>query len=243
MRDLLDEVSGGRDSSHPKERKRLCIVRAATELFVRQGYRGTSVDQIARRAGVAKGTVYLYAARKADLLVQAIAEEKRRYIGRLVPILAGDVPPRERLRQYLRTALVLATEMPLVAKLLSDDLEILEVLDEMDPDHRERTHAMQISFMSELLDEAAAPHRWTAEEIADRAKVVLGFFYCTRALGDDRIRRGLSLERYAGILADMLVDGIAPVAADAARPPLEGGAPRSATPHGHGRPSPPSPAV
>ena len=47
--------------------KREAILGAALELFGRYGYRRTSIDDIARRAGVAKGTVYLYVENKEAL--------------------------------------------------------------------------------------------------------------------------------------------------------------------------------
>jgi AcrR family transcriptional regulator len=48
--------------------KRELIIEAATALFTRQGYEVTTVAQVAARAGVAVGTVYLYFGGKADLL-------------------------------------------------------------------------------------------------------------------------------------------------------------------------------
>jgi AcrR family transcriptional regulator len=47
--------------------KREAIFDAALELFGRYGYRRTSIDDIARAAGVAKGTVYLYVENKEAL--------------------------------------------------------------------------------------------------------------------------------------------------------------------------------
>ena len=47
----------------------LVVGKFSGELFERLGYRRTSVDEVARQAGVAKGTVYLYFKTKADLLV------------------------------------------------------------------------------------------------------------------------------------------------------------------------------
>jgi AcrR family transcriptional regulator len=47
--------------------KRQAILGAALELFGRYGWRRTSIDDIARRAGVAKGTVYLYVESKEAL--------------------------------------------------------------------------------------------------------------------------------------------------------------------------------
>lgn len=47
--------------------KREAILAAALELFGRYGFRRTSIDDIARQAGVAKGTVYLYVENKEAL--------------------------------------------------------------------------------------------------------------------------------------------------------------------------------
>jgi len=189
-----------------KGRKRQRILRAATELFIQHGYRKTSVDEVAQKADVAKGTIYIHFKNKADMMVHAIAEEKKRYIVMLKPVL--EAPPRERLKMYIRMALVLANEMPLISKLLSGDREMLMVLDEMDADLRQQALEFQTDFVAQMLDTATAPHRWTREELLDRAKVLLGLIYSSGVLTDERVRRGLSVERFAGILADMIVDGV-----------------------------------
>lgn len=56
------------------EQRRTAVVDAARELFLAQGVEATSVDAIARRAGVAKGTVYLSFPTKQHL-IRAIEEE------------------------------------------------------------------------------------------------------------------------------------------------------------------------
>ncbi|MEV8241780.1 TetR family transcriptional regulator [Microbacterium testaceum] len=56
------------------EQRRAAVVAAARELFLANGVEATSVDAIARRAGVAKGTVYLSFPAKQHL-VHAIEEE------------------------------------------------------------------------------------------------------------------------------------------------------------------------
>jgi TetR/AcrR family transcriptional regulator, mexJK operon transcriptional repressor len=48
-------------------RKRRAILEAATTLFLRNGYRGTSMDEIAARAAVSKQTVYKHFADKEAL--------------------------------------------------------------------------------------------------------------------------------------------------------------------------------
>lgn len=56
------------------EQRRAAVVAAARDLFLAQGVEATSVDAIARRAGVAKGTVYLSFPTKQHL-VRAIEDE------------------------------------------------------------------------------------------------------------------------------------------------------------------------
>src|SRR5450755_2546846 len=53
-------------------RKRLAILDAATTIFLRQGYLGTSMDEIAARAGVSKQTVYKHFADKERLFVEIV---------------------------------------------------------------------------------------------------------------------------------------------------------------------------
>lgn len=50
------------------------IVSAALDLFVEKGFAATRMDEIAKRAGVTKGTVYLYFPSKEDLF-RAVVEE------------------------------------------------------------------------------------------------------------------------------------------------------------------------
>lgn len=49
--------------------KRQAIIEAARELFAKQGYENTTIAQIARAAGVAVGTVYLYFQNKRQVLL------------------------------------------------------------------------------------------------------------------------------------------------------------------------------
>lgn len=54
------------------ERKRRAILEAATEAFLRSGYRGTIMDEIAAAAGVSKQTVYKQFTDKRQLFVEIV---------------------------------------------------------------------------------------------------------------------------------------------------------------------------
>jgi AcrR family transcriptional regulator len=207
----LEQVVGRGDPADPREQRKAKLVQAATELFVQQGYRQTSVEEVARRAGVAKGTVYLHFKTKGELLAHAVVEEKKRYVARLAPILDEQLAPRERLKLWLQTVLVLAREMPLLSRLLSGDLEILAALDDLPAELMAKSQAFSNDFLGGLIDRAAGPHRWTKLELDDRAAVLSALAYFSALLQSDRVRGHLSIERFAAILADLIVDGIRPV--------------------------------
>ena len=65
------------------------ILAAARELFVRDGYRSTTVNAIARRAGVAVDTVYAAIGRKPDLL-REVVESAISGTGQAVPAEQRD---------------------------------------------------------------------------------------------------------------------------------------------------------
>jgi AcrR family transcriptional regulator len=210
MKKKLDAFGSGIDPSDPRERKRLLIVEKAAELFAEQGFRKTSVDQIAKRAGVAKGSVYLHFKSKPEILLHAVVEEKKVAIERFRELLQPERPPRWRLRQWLKAALVMSSELPLTARMLGGDRELLGVLYQLGADRGEDWLAMQHGFLAEMIDLAARPHSWTQGELMDRARVLFGLLFFANELGEERVRGGLAVERFAEILADMVVDGIGP---------------------------------
>ena len=82
--------------------KREAILKAATQVFAQNGFFQSQVADVARVAGVAAGTVYLYFRGKDDLLVSLFERTMREAIadGRAA---LGDVPnSRERLTRIAR---------------------------------------------------------------------------------------------------------------------------------------------
>jgi AcrR family transcriptional regulator len=70
--------------------RRQAIIEAAMDEFIARGYAATRLDDVARRAGVAKGTIYLHFKDKEALFQELIRTALVPLIGRLtVPPLAG----------------------------------------------------------------------------------------------------------------------------------------------------------
>lgn len=79
-----------------QERERL-ILRAAGALFAERGYHATSLEDIAARVGIAKGTIYLHFASKDDLVVAMLRHGLTYYLKALDDALESAPTPREKL--------------------------------------------------------------------------------------------------------------------------------------------------
>ncbi|MEZ4414787.1 MAG: TetR/AcrR family transcriptional regulator [Gemmatimonadota bacterium] len=68
------------------------ILAAALEVFVEQGLAGARVDEIAQRAGISKGTLYLYFSGKEELFKEAIRARARATLEALETVSGGGDP-------------------------------------------------------------------------------------------------------------------------------------------------------
>jgi len=82
--------------------KRERILRAAIEVFARTGYFNSKVSEIAKEAGVADGTIYLYFLGKEDLLISIFREHMRAYLEAVGQVMAGERDPQARIRKVIR---------------------------------------------------------------------------------------------------------------------------------------------
>jgi AcrR family transcriptional regulator len=81
--------------------KRQRILEAARKRFRYYGVRKTTMNEIARDAGVAVGTLYLYFNDKDDLLVACTDEYVTRHRRQAEAILACDASAADKLRRYV----------------------------------------------------------------------------------------------------------------------------------------------
>src|SRR5262245_8464871 len=94
-------------------RKRTAILEAATAAFLRTGYRGTSMDEIAASAGVSKQTVYKHFGDKENLffeIVTSTVQEAGDQVYRAVLGLADSGDVKADLRELARRELELVLQ-------------------------------------------------------------------------------------------------------------------------------------
>jgi TetR/AcrR family transcriptional repressor of nem operon len=97
----------------PADARRRAILDAAASLLVERGLAGTSIDAVAKTAGIAKGTVYLYYASRSDLLAALRARYAGELASRAESILKQAQPrdPASVTRAFQRLAAELASHM------------------------------------------------------------------------------------------------------------------------------------
>ena len=82
--------------------KRERILRAAVDVFAQSGYFNAKVSEIAKSAGVADGTIYLYFDGKEDLLITIFREHTRNFLVSLEQHLAHVSRAEDRVRVAIR---------------------------------------------------------------------------------------------------------------------------------------------
>ncbi len=103
------------------------LLEAAGDLLIGRGARGFTVADVAQRAHVGKGTVYLYWPTKEDLLVGLIGRAFLSLIDDLIKTLT-DQPDLGRPSRFCPLMVEIATSKPLVAALQRHDEDLLGVL-------------------------------------------------------------------------------------------------------------------
>ncbi len=84
-----------------KSARKQQILQAATEVFGRSSFDGASVSAIARKAGVAEGTIYQYFKNKQDLFFSIPSERTTAFSEQLDVHLEGITDARDRIRKFV----------------------------------------------------------------------------------------------------------------------------------------------
>ena len=96
--------------------KREAVLSAALGLFSRFGLHGTSVDQVAARAGVSKSNLLYYFANKEELYVCVLRELLEVWLAPL-RLFHAEQDPQQAIADYIRRKLALSRDSPEASRL------------------------------------------------------------------------------------------------------------------------------
>lgn len=202
MHQRLREVVGD-DPPDERAALRVRILDAAADHFTRFGYRKASIAEIARGAGIGKGTIYLHFDSKQTLLVAAIAREKLALIPSMERIFA--LPQADQLRAYLRLVLGFSVTAPLSNRLLRGDRELEALLTALGPEYqqdRSRGHALIRRFLAPVAPDLSDERADELVRLITALPVAVSHLVDTPSLTDHNVEAAVAL------LADVLATGL-----------------------------------
>ncbi|KAB2887461.1 MAG: TetR/AcrR family transcriptional regulator [Kofleriaceae bacterium] len=106
----------------PHSPKRDRILDAAERVFAQRGFFTAKVADIAKEAGVADGTIYLYFKSKDDLLISLFESRMERVNALLGAAVAAAKTPHEKLMAFVRAYIGMIADQPTAAEVLTIEL-------------------------------------------------------------------------------------------------------------------------
>ncbi len=124
---MPEQRSGARDSQQEqrkREERAERILDAAASLIQRWGYTKTTLDDIARQARVARGTIYLHWKTREELLLALITRERLKVAEEIRQRMETD-PTGITLRGLLKHSMLAVMHNPLMQAVLTGNTEML----------------------------------------------------------------------------------------------------------------------
>jgi TetR/AcrR family fatty acid metabolism transcriptional regulator len=98
------------------------IVEAAVRVFARNGYYNSRVSDIAREAGVASGTIYLYFKTKDEILVTLFREKMAAWVAYVREAIADEPDPVAKIRRLVALHFSVLEKDPALAEVVQVEL-------------------------------------------------------------------------------------------------------------------------
>ncbi len=190
---------GRRAESIEQTRER--ILAATRDLLVRDGYRSTSLDEIARTADVARATVYYQFGSKKGL-IEAVVQDIQQRAGQEAVVHSVEVSdPVDAMRQaFVMGSRFWAAERPLIHKitgLAAVDADVQRILAAVERD--------RLPLLARLVERLAGGNRLAPSYSTEEALHVLWMLSSFEAFDQLFTGRRLPVEDVARLLGDLAV--------------------------------------
>jgi AcrR family transcriptional regulator len=184
------------------------ILDAIERLLARFGYQKTTMDDLAREAGIGKGTIYLYFPSKEEVALCSIDRVVQRVQQELQTIAASGGPAADRLREMLVQRVLIRVDSVQAYSQSLDDL--FESLRPAYMARRSRYFAAETAIFAGVLTEGRREKEFsfsdpeaTAHTLLLATNSLLPYSLSVRELGK-RAEIARNIER----LADLLLNGL-----------------------------------
>ena len=85
-----------------RQEREVLILQVAEEMLIEKGYYETSIDEIAARVGIAKGTVYLHFPSKEDLVFAIFEHDMQEFLRFVEITMSASMSAREKMEAILQ---------------------------------------------------------------------------------------------------------------------------------------------
>ncbi len=106
-----------RDPDKPQQ-----IIEAAVRVFARKGYFNSRVSDVAREAGIAAGTIYLYFETKEDILITLFRQKMAEFVASLRKSIAGEPDAVAKVKRLVRLHFHMLEQNPELAEVVQVEL-------------------------------------------------------------------------------------------------------------------------
>jgi TetR/AcrR family fatty acid metabolism transcriptional regulator len=139
-----------------RQERATLILQAAEEVLSEKGYHDTSMDEIAARVGIAKGTIYQHFPSKEALIV-ALFERNARLLEQAIErIMQQELPARTRLEHLLHYVYQERREQHRMLQLVYQNAEIQQILLGGQPGHLDDCWPHITAQMRKMLEDGKA---------------------------------------------------------------------------------------
>jgi len=147
--DKYDGKSSPLEERSKRQERADRILDAAAELILRWGYKKTTIDDIARQAGVAKGTIYLHWKTREDLFMALLIREDLKLTEDMKQRITRD-PEGSTLRGFVKHSTIALMKSPLMKAMLLNNTDMLGEL--ASREYRSPTYAERIENYKTFLE-------------------------------------------------------------------------------------------
>ncbi len=175
-----------------RQEREALILQVAEEVLLEKGYHDASMDEIAARVGIAKGTLYLHFARKEDLVLALLGREVQAVLRIIEQTMTMEGTAREKLTFILNARYqALSSTRARIFYIIHDSPDLQSVLKEK-KEMWEQTLGRIMESITTLLDEGKANGEFDATlPTAAMLSIFFGIFFSV-----------LSPRTYASVMRD-----------------------------------------
>ena len=172
------------------ERTKHELTEIAYKLFITKGYENTSVDEIIRDAGIAKGTFYYHYESKEQVLEDVIEMMIEHETAAASQILRSDMPVTRKIAGIIASIKPDETEQPIRDALLHPENVLMH--DKI----RKKLIEVMVPLLSEVVKEGVKEGVFACNNIPERVRMLL-------VISDDTFNESAFTKRDISVFIDM----------------------------------------